>query len=247
MCSSDLDVAGGSFTIGSASGKVALVTNTTALTGACPAGGAIIDFLGWGTGTNCSETAIAGTTANSTAVLRKNSGCEDAGNNSTDFPVSAPTPRSTASAPALSCSVSVNEKNVATELDFCNLQFPTSLSVQTGMATENVYAQAYEAGITDAAGPAANLVAQVGYGPKTVNPETQSGWTWTAATFNTNVGNNDEWQASFTAPAVGSYFYTSRFSFDGVQWTYCDLNGAGSNAGQSFEVSQLPTLTVTAP
>lgn len=88
-------------------------------------------------------------------------------------------------------------------------------------------------------------MAQIGYGPTTSNPEYEAGWSWTSATFNINQGNNDEWQAQFTAPAVGTYRYGARFSFDGFNWTYCDLDGAGSNAGLSFSNSQLPTLTVT--
>ena len=33
-------------------------------------------------------------------------------------------------------------------------------------------------------------------------------------------------------------------ALDGGAWTYCDLNGAGSNSGLTFETSQLGTLTV---
>ncbi len=30
----------------------------------------------------------------------------------------------------------------------------------------------------------------------------------------------------------------------GTSWTYCDIDGAGSNASQTFEVTQLGQLTV---
>ena len=36
-------------------GKVALVSSTTALAGACPTGATIIDFVGYGTTANCFE------------------------------------------------------------------------------------------------------------------------------------------------------------------------------------------------
>ena len=58
-------------------------------------------------------------------------------------------------------------------------------------------------------------------------------------------------QASFTAPAVGSYRYGYRFSLDaGATWTYCDNNeavdfGAGSNANLAFDLTSLGVLTVT--
>jgi hypothetical protein len=140
----------------------------------------------------------------------------------------------------------LNEQTVASELDYCNVQFPTSLSVQAGMSTGDIFAQAYEAGSTEPAGAAPGLVAQIGYGPTNVNPENQSGWLWFAAGFNINKGNNDEWFGSFTAPATpGPYKYGARFSYDGTNWTYCDLNGAGSNPNLTFETTQLPTLTVT--
>ena len=111
--------------------------------------------------------------------------------------------------------------------------------------TPTVYGRIFEAGVTPAAGAAAGVVAQLGYGPASVNPEWQSGWQFFPATFNVQVGNDDEYQASFTAPAVGSYRYAYRFSQNGTDWTYCDSNGAGSNASLFFETTQLPTLTVT--
>ncbi|MGD9689745.1 MAG: lamin tail domain-containing protein [Phycisphaerales bacterium] len=79
-------------------GKVALVSNTTSLTGACPTGAEIIDFVGFGTTANCNEgganTAAPG---NATAVIRNNAGCDDSNVNGNDFTVGAPNPRNTAS------------------------------------------------------------------------------------------------------------------------------------------------------
>ena len=123
---------------------------------------------------------------------------------------------------------------------------PALVSVVAGAATEMIFGQAFEAGLTEAAGQAAGLVGQVGYGPADVNPEYQSGWVFFPATFNVQSGNNDEFQGSITAPAEpGTYRYAYRFSLDGATWTYCDIDGAGSNDGLTFEVTQLPALTVT--
>jgi hypothetical protein len=132
---------------------------------------------------------------------------------------------------------------VALEADFCIDQFPTSVTVNPGVDTGLIYGQLFETGVTSVAG-ASSWIAQLGYGPDYVNPENQSGWQWFATTFNTQVGNNDEYQGSFTAPASGKYRYTYRFSPDGLNWTYADVNGAGSNASQTFETTQLPILTV---
>ncbi|MGV3541478.1 MAG: cadherin-like beta sandwich domain-containing protein [Rufibacter sp.] len=64
----DATVAGVS--ISASGGKVALVSNNTALTGSNPTGTQIIDRLGWGSA-NASETATAPATATTTSVERK--------------------------------------------------------------------------------------------------------------------------------------------------------------------------------
>ena len=74
-----------------------------------------------------------------------------------------------------------------------------------------------------------------------------AGWTFVPATWNAQVGNDDEFGASFAAPAAGSWVYAYRVSPDGRQWTYCDPNGAGSSPASPFEPNSLPALTVTAP
>ena len=73
--------------------KVALVNNSTTLTGSCPTG--LVDFVGYGTTTNCSETAPSANLSNTTAALRKSNGATDTDNNSADFTIGAPNPRNT--------------------------------------------------------------------------------------------------------------------------------------------------------
>ncbi len=78
------------------SGKVALVNDTTQLTGTCTTGPQILDFVGWGTTTNCSEGANGPVTTNPTALLRASDGCQDTQDNSADFSAGAPNPRNSA-------------------------------------------------------------------------------------------------------------------------------------------------------
>ena len=130
-------------------------------------------------------------------------------------------------------------------MDFCSLQFPSSTSTAAGVATENVYGRVFEDTITQPAGAHASVTAQLGYGPPTANPEYEPDWTWIPATFNVQIGNDDEYRASITAPAPGEYRYTYRFSRDGRSWTYCDADGAGANIGLTFSVGKLGVLTVT--
>ncbi len=241
----------GTTDMSSTTGKVALVSNTTALTTTCPTGGAIVDFVGYGSTATCNEGGInAPAPSATTSVTRVQAGCADLNLNGTDF--TAPTPNahnSGSSAVVCSC-VAQNESNNAVEADYCAVTFPLTLTVQTGASTGSIFGQVYEAGVTEPAGAASTVRAQLGFGPPTVNPQYQAGWSWSTASYNIQSGNNDEYQGSFTAPAAGSYRYAYRFSVDqGVSWTYCDANqgdfGSGSNAGLTFDLENLPVLTVT--
>jgi hypothetical protein len=128
--------------------------------------------------------------------------------------------------------------------DYCVIQYPASLSAASDQATQPVYGQIYEAAWTAPAGAPAGLIGQLGFGAVGVHPAAPS-WTWFATTWNTQAGPNDEFVGTIAAPGPGQYAYAFRFSFDaGSTWAYCDLDGAGSNVGLSFEVAQLPTLTV---
>ncbi|MFO0724136.1 MAG: lamin tail domain-containing protein [Myxococcota bacterium] len=139
-----------------------------------------------------------------------------------------------------------NETNVASEADYAVLQHPPTLIVAAGMASANVYGRIYEAGRTDTTtGGDPSILAQAGWGASGSDPRTTN-WTWTPARFNLDIGNNDEYQASLTAPTTpGVYAYTYRFSLDGgLTWTYADLDGAGSNPGQTFSSASLGAMTV---
>jgi uncharacterized repeat protein (TIGR01451 family) len=83
-------------------GKVALVRNQTPIaTGvSCPSGSGIVDFVGYGVGTNCFEGGGPAPTPNDVtplALFRLANGCIDTDNNPTDFVTGAPFPRNTAS------------------------------------------------------------------------------------------------------------------------------------------------------
>jgi hypothetical protein len=228
-----------------AGGKIALFSAATPSSAAsCPSATGLVDFVGYGTA-NCFEGAAASPALTSTTTItRSQSGCLDANQNGTEFSVQSPAPRNAATTALICTPATVNEFGTA-ELDYCNLQFPTSITVAPSTATPMIYARVFESGVTPSGGTNPALRAQIGYGPASSNPQWQSGWTWTNATFNVQVGNDDEWQATFTSPATtGTYRYTARFSLDGASWTYCDLNGAGANPGLFFETTQLPLLTV---
>ncbi|MBL8924591.1 MAG: lamin tail domain-containing protein, partial [Myxococcaceae bacterium] len=244
------DVPGTAINLAQAAGKLALVNNTTALTGDCPTATSIVDFVGFGTTATCREggtttAANAPAPSASTSISRVGSTCADVNLNASDFASGTPTPRNSASSPQACACVVRNESGAALEPDFCNVQFPASLAATTGTTVSTTFGRVYEAGVTEAAGASSTVRAQLGYGAATANPQYQS-WTWTNATYNLQVGNDDEYQGAFTAPAVGTYRYAYRFSLDqGVSWTVCDPNGSGANAGLTFELGNVPVLTVT--
>jgi hypothetical protein len=229
-------------------GKVVLMSTTVAIASgtSCPSTN-VLDLVGYGGGTNCFEgTGPTPAPSATNAVFRAASACLDEGQNASDFASLAASPRNS-STPAFNCScaadVANNETNASVEADFCNLQFPASLSLASG-ATGTVFGRIYEAGVTEAAGAPAGVLADVGYGPAASDPRTQLGWLWNPASFNTQTGNDDEFQGTLLAPLAGSHSYGVRFSLDGgTTYTYCDLNGAGSNAGLSFAPADLAPLT----
>src|SRR3954449_3668320 len=87
----------GTIAMSATAAKVALVSSTTALTGACPTTN-VVDVVGYGSTATCFETAVAPAPSTTNAIFRASSGCTDAGNNSTDFAAAAAAPRNTATA-----------------------------------------------------------------------------------------------------------------------------------------------------
>ncbi|MEC5386781.1 ExeM/NucH family extracellular endonuclease [Uliginosibacterium sp. H3] len=91
----------GTIAMSATTGKVALVSSITALTGAAPTAASIVDLIGFGAA-SAAEGSSTAALSNTTAALRAANGCTDANNNSADFAIGTPNPRNTAS-PVNSC------------------------------------------------------------------------------------------------------------------------------------------------
>jgi uncharacterized protein len=87
----------GTINMSATAGKVALVNSTTPLSGACPTGARIIDFVGFGSTTCFEGTGSTPAPSNTAAVLRAANGCTDTDNNATDFSAGTPNPRNSTS------------------------------------------------------------------------------------------------------------------------------------------------------
>ena len=129
-------------------------------------------------------------------------------------------------------------------IGYANLQFPgTGTICQGGGFT--AYGQVYISGVTEAAGAGAGITAELGYSTSNTNP---SGWTnWVSATFNTQVGNNDEYHATFgSLLTAGTYYYAFRYSINGCTYQYGGFSGGfwgGSNISGVLTVNPLPVIT----
>lgn len=88
--------ASGSTNLSAMSGKVALVDNLAPLSGSAPTDANIMNLVGYGK-VDFSEGSAAQELNNTTAAVRRDGGCADTGNNSSDFATSSPNPRNTGS------------------------------------------------------------------------------------------------------------------------------------------------------
>jgi uncharacterized protein len=106
----------GAIAMAAGAGKVALVRNSTALTGTCPNNPNIIDLVGYGTTANCFRgPAPASAASNTNAILRMANGCNDTRNNAADFAVGTPNPRSTKSLLAPCATTQLSRKGAKTQ------------------------------------------------------------------------------------------------------------------------------------
>lgn len=170
----------GTIAMSGTGGKAALVSSTTALSVACPTGGAIVDFVGFSASANCFEgSGPTPAPSNTTAVLRAGAGCTDTDDNASDFAAGAPTPR-----------------NTSTALHACGGGGPTNPSA-SGSANPAVVAQGGSSTLTVTVIPGANP-ASTGLG---VTADLSSIGDANPATF-THVGPNGSGGEIFTYAAT---------------------------------------------
>lgn len=158
---------------------------------------------------------------------------------------------------ALSCTQTCELNPTACEpiwnIAFCRLQFPQTVSGAQGTPA-TAYGRLYIAGLTTQSiynDPSPSVQAWLGYGPDASDPAVDPTWTWIQAVPNpgwigTAYGapNDDEYQATLTLPAPGSYDYAWRFTGNsGGTFTFCDGDAFGNIDG--YTPSNAGQLTVT--
>lgn len=130
-------------------------------------------------------------------------------------------------------------------MNYVNLQFPGTATAAY-FTNVNVYAQGYEPGVTEAPGAGAGVQAWIGYSSTNTNPGT---WmNWVPASFNTQVGNNDEFVAGIGAGlAPGTYYYASRWKLNSGPYRYGGFNAGGGDGFWDGVNDISGVLTVSPP
>ncbi|WP_047550982.1 T9SS type A sorting domain-containing protein [Psychroserpens sp. Hel_I_66] len=123
-------------------------------------------------------------------------------------------------------------------VDFCNLQSPGSGTITQGNPFD-VFAQVFENGVTNPAGQGANIQAWIGVSEtnaETITDFESLDWTWIPASYNTDIGNNDEYQAEIGSEReIGNYFYVSRFSIDNGPFSYGGIDVTDGDGGNFWD------------
>ncbi len=132
-------------------------------------------------------------------------------------------------------------------IDWCRMggrtagMAPPTITLRGTQTGPQIFAQVFSMGRTEAMGGGAGVKGQLGYGAMGTNPTT---WTWVNGTYNVDVGNNDEWQATLPNPGEGTYRFAWRFNLDDGSSTYCVNDGPSPTP---FNEAQSGTLIVSAP
>jgi len=128
------------------------------------------------------------------------------------------------------------------DLNFYNLQFPLTGSICVG-GDFTAYGQVYEPGITDSPGQGAGITVELGYNTSDTDPST---WvtTWIPATYNADVGSNDEYEATFgsTLPA-GTYYYAYRYTYLGCE--FYGRSGPSNDTNGVLIIDSYQTIALT--
>ncbi len=131
----------------------------------------------------------------------------------------------------------------ALEIGWCTVQHPAATTTETDTATEEIFGRVFAENCTEGDARCEEVNAEIGWGDAAVDPSASpDDWSWQNAEYNADhtSDDNDEYTATITPDAAGSFGYAFRFSVEGGDWTYCDLDGSDNG----FDTEQAGELTV---
>jgi len=124
-------------------------------------------------------------------------------------------------------------------ITWANLQFPLAETNTVGTSFD-VYGRFFAQDVTEPAGAPTygTVVAQVGYNSSNTDPASWPSLSWSPAGWVSQDGNNDEFKATLSGLAAGTYYTATRFSLDGgTTWVYGGTNGVWNNDSGTITVS----------
>lgn len=131
--------------------------------------------------------------------------------------------------------------------DYANLQWPPTATIPSG-GNVTVYGRVYEPGVTPGAGGGAGIQAWVGVSPIGSNTNPNTWISWTAATYNQDYGNDDEWMAAIGSTlAPGTYYYATRFQLNGGAFVYGGIDASNNGNFWDGTTYNSGVLTVSPP
>lgn len=126
-------------------------------------------------------------------------------------------------------------------IGWCNLQWPSTMSIKANKLSDPFFGQVWIDGITSEPGPSEGLTAEFGYGPQGSDPYSND-WIWYPALFYTDSGNNEEYRARMIFPDEGVYDYCFRYTYNFGEPVLGDLYGP---VASGEPLNSPGTLTVT--
>ncbi len=216
----------GTIAMSGTAGKIALVNNSTALTG-CPAAGSYIDLAGFGATANCFEgTGPTPAPSNTNSIIRGNNGCLDNNQNATDFTSVTAAPRNSATA-AAPCGGPVPSL----------VANPTSLSFANTAVSTNSVSQSFSLSGSNLTGAPGSITVTA---PSTDFQVSNNNSTWGPSTT-----------VAYTAAALSATNVFVRFTpqSSGLKSGNVSISGGGVSSAITVAVSGtgfVPTPTITA-
>lgn len=147
------------------------------------------------------------------------------------------------------------------EIAYCKIQYPYSTVLPVPGDSEMIYARVYYPELTSSTVENPTVSGEIGIGPVGTDPRSNPDWYFTPAKYNKTEWSIDTNNAEYMAKlrvyrGYSSRSFVARFSIDGgLNYTYCDTNGSGSNVNLmgtyypelEFTLDKLGLITVTNP
>jgi hypothetical protein len=132
---------------------------------------------------------------------------------------------------------------------WAQIQWPVEPIVvaSSDAAIEPIFGRVYVPGLTEGAGKGFGVRGQLGWGPNNSDPATAAGWTWIEGTYESDLGNDDQFRGQLASGSVrvGVWDFAWRFTTtNGALWLYADLP---PGTADGYSVQTAGSLTVRGP